>query len=160
MPVAPAERTPARQFILQAVRFEERRDGRVLWRGTGKQADGDLQVSDVTEVVLQRVPQSPGETPFVLQSPSGHLAFDAGRASFAALRVSEPGGSVLTATSAEYEEASGALEAAGPIHMSTPSLVAQATSATVWVKAGTVEVHGPVEGRLHSLDNARGAGNL
>ena len=155
-----AEQTPARQFILQSVRFEERRDGHVLWTGTGSHADGDLQVSDMADVVLHRVPQTAQETPFVLRSPRGHLAFDAGRATFDTVQVSDPSGGVLTATHAVYDENSGSLEAAGPIHVTTPSLVAQASRATVWLKTGTVEVHGPVEGRLHSLQGSRDAGNL
>lgn len=147
-PAAPAGEVPGRQFILENLRLEERRDGRVLWLGTGKRGDGDLSVSDVTDLVLVRKPQEPNEREFTVAAPAGHLAFDDGKASFVAPRVTEPGGSALTASAADYDEKAGQLVAAGPIEFTTPTLVVHAQGAIFWLREGRLEAQGPVVGRL------------
>ncbi|HET6346460.1 MAG TPA: hypothetical protein VFH51_16120 [Myxococcota bacterium] len=147
-PPARSDETPERQFILEGLRLEERRDGRVLWTGTGRRGDGDLSVSDVTDLVLVRKPQNPNEMEITLRAPRGHLAFDAGQATFDAVRVAEPGGSLLTATRAHYDEGQGTLVGTGPIRYTTASMRLDATGAIVSLRDGTVSVEGPVSGRL------------
>jgi hypothetical protein len=143
-----AEETPERQFILENLRLEERRDGRVLWQGTGKRGDGDLSVSDLTDLVLVRKPQEMGETEFTVRAPLGHMAFDDGQANFVTPRVSEPGGGVLTAHAATYEEKTGELTAEGPLNFTTPSMVVHAASGIFWLRDGRFDAQGPVVGRF------------
>jgi hypothetical protein len=143
-----AGETPERQFILSHLQLEERRDGRVLWQGTGTRGDGDLSVSDVTDLVLVRKPQTPSETEITIHAVSGHLAFDAGTAHFTEPRVSEPSGGVLTATTADYDEARGELVADGPLAFNSPTAHVLGTRGVVRVREGSMEIIGPVSGRL------------
>jgi hypothetical protein len=130
------------------VAFEERRDGRVLWRGVGARADGDASVNDVVALRLTRLPQTPQQAALVLEASSGHLDFAAGEASFADLRVVHPGGGLLTAPHANFSEAQQALQGSGPVVFRSPTGVAYATSFVAYLADGRVEFSGPVQGVL------------
>lgn len=155
-PTIPAEQVPERQFILEGVRLEERRDGRVLWVGTGKRSDGDLSVSEVTDLVLVRKPQEANEVELKIFSPQGHLAFDEGKAVLDSVRIEDQAGRTMHAGQAHYDEKAGTLSGDGPISFITPSMQAHARTAVVWLKEGTVEIRGPVDGRLAKSSGLEG----
>ena len=64
------------------------------------------------------------------------------------LRVVEPNGGVLSAVAATYDEHQATLVGTGPIRYTTASMQVNATGAVMTLKDGTVDVDGPVVGRL------------
>jgi hypothetical protein len=130
------------------VAFEERRDGRVLWRGTGSRAEGDANINDVCALKLTRLPQTPQQTALFVEASTGHLNFAAGEASFMDLRVLQLAGGLLTAPQAVFSEAQQTLQGSGPIVFRSPTAVAYATSFVAHLADGRVEFCGPVQGVL------------
>ena len=139
---------PERQFILNDMRMEERRDGQVVWITRGKRSDGDLSACDVNDLVMIRKPQNLGDVEITIKSPHGHLEFDAGLAVLEDSELRDPSGRQVRGGLAHYDEKQGTLQADGPIYFTTPTMQAHATTALFHLKEGTAEINGPVEGRM------------
>ncbi len=139
---------PARQFILEGLRLEERREGKLLWTGTARRADGDLASTEVEDITLVRPATEPGARSVTITAPKGTMQLDAGTARFSDVRVVDAQGGVLTATAAAYDGKAQRLDVAGPLEFHAQGLSASATSAVVQLDAGSMSIAGPVVGRF------------
>lgn len=146
--VAPAVEEPNRVFIFENVEIEQRGDGRTVWSGTAKRADGDLDDLDVRDVELTVVTGNPNARQYLMRSPSGHLAPKTGEATFAQVRVTDEHGGRIDAGKARYVEKQARIVADGPVLFSSQGLEAHATSGTMNLREGTVEIVGPIIGRF------------
>jgi len=139
-------RTPARQFIMETVTIEERRNGILLWRGKGSHCTGDFETTAVKDVHLTRLAQSPTETTFTMISPKADLLLTEGEAAFTNVILSDPGGRTLTAGNAHYSETLGQINATGPLHLQAAGLQVNGTNSEVDLRTGTVLIEGPISG--------------
>lgn len=135
-----------KQFALQHLSFEERRNGAVLWRGEGDAANGDVGRSRLQNMTLRRQPQHLGEQPLTIWAPLGDLQFAAGAATFTAPVVQQSSGAKLFASRAYYNEEAATLEGHGPVAIWTPSCVTYASGCKVHLRCNVVQIEGPVEG--------------
>lgn len=143
-----ADETPEREFILETLTFEERRDGRLLWQGHAKRGAGDLAISDVDGLELVRTPQTPTEAPLHIVADKAHLALAQGQAHFTPVLAYDDSGRRLVGTSADYDEALGTLHADGPITVTSPRAKLTASAATLVIEAGSLMLDGPITGRI------------
>lgn len=147
-PTAPGDvQIPTRQFVLEGLRIEERREGQLLWTGTAVRADGDLSNTDVEDFTLVRPSTGAKGGVLTVTAPKGTLHMDAGTATFVDVRVVDDNGSTLTATSAAYDGKAERLDVAGPLDFRAAGLVATAKSAVVQLDVGSMQIAGPVSGR-------------
>jgi hypothetical protein len=145
--VVTAAATPGRQFVFEGLTIQERRDGKVVWLGTARRADGDLTDADVQEVKLRCISNAGNGKPYDVSAPRAHLELDLGKARFEAVHIVDEQGVTLDAGAADYDEAAGRIVASGPLTFTAHGLDAHATSATVMLETGQVDITGPVEGR-------------
>lgn len=143
-----AEETPSRQFILTGVSLEERRDGQILWTGTAERADGETSSSDVSGVILKRLPQEPAGATYTVRAPTGVLELGDGKATFHDARITDEAGATLLAGVAHYDEDSKTILADGPMRFMARGLDAHAKSGVLHLDTGVVDVKGPVHGRF------------
>lgn len=145
-PIEGDARTPARQFIMETVTIEERRNGVILWRGKGSHCTGDFETTAVKDVHLTRLAQSPQETAFTLVSPEADLLLTEGEADFTDVVLTDPGGRTLRAGNAHYSETEGQIKARGPLHLEAAGLQVDGTHSEVDLRTGTVFINGPING--------------
>lgn len=149
-----AEQTPDKQFILQTLSFEQRRDGQLLWRGRASRGSGDLTVSDVDGLELERIPQTPSEMALHISSDTAHLALADGQAHFSPVLAFDDSGRRLVGQYADYNEATATLHAEGPIVVTAPNATLHATAATLCIQSGSLVLDGPITGRFDSANAA------
>lgn len=145
-----AVETPERQFTLFGVRIEERKGDRLLWSGKAKRADGDLSDTDLTTVVLTRMPQDQGQPLYTMYAPRATLSFKDQTGVFDEVRVVDPKGAELRAGTAEYDEKKGRILLRGPLHFTAKGLKAEASSGVVRLDDGSMIIDGPVRGRFRA----------
>jgi len=139
--------TPRKQFTAEAVTIEEMRDGRVVWSGKAKRADGDLRNTRVWDVELTRHPETPDDPPILFQAPTGNLAFDDGEATFEKVQIKTADGAVIRAESAHYFEKGSRVVAEGPLRLQSKGMTAHAARGMVYLREGRIDLEGPVIGR-------------
>jgi hypothetical protein len=144
---APLEvETPARQFIFEGVRIEQREAGELVWVAEARRSDGDLSSSDAQDIHM--VHKGDLGRDYDITSPRGVLEFDAGKATFAEVRVREPGGGVLTAGQARYDDREARLYVDGPLDFAAPGLTVKAPRGEFHLDTEEIHVDGPVIGRF------------
>ncbi len=146
-PAAPVE-TPERQFIFEGARLEERREGQLLWVATARRTDGDLDSAVAHDIHMVKKPEAPGEPEYDILSPRADLLLDQGRATFDDVRIVDPGGGVLTAGTARYEQEKKRIYVDGPLRFVAQGMTANATRGEVATDVGTLDIQGPVVGRF------------
>jgi len=137
---------PERQFVFERIHLEERRGERVLWKGTGRRADGDLNEADVEDIELQCAGKGKRAGDFVIRSPRAHLFFDQGVATFQDVHITDEAGGILEAGEAQYEQEKGQIVASGPLTFAIHGLETAADRAVILIDEGTVDIAGPVRG--------------
>ena len=142
----PNIRTPARQFIMNTVTIEERREGILLWRGKGARATGDFETTTLQEVHLTRLPQSLNEATFTLISPEADLLLSTGEATFSDALLIDPTGRTVKAGRAHYSEDQGTIKAQGPLELQAAGLQILGTQSRVDLGTGTINIEGPING--------------
>ncbi len=148
LPTPQDQLPPGSDFVLTHPRFEERQAGHTLWKGQGVQAQGHMGHLAIQTLTLQRVPQSPNETPWTLSSPDANMDFEAGTGRFSPVRLVDISGHVVTASCGHYNEADGSIDVAAPLMLTSPSLQARGTSAHIDLRSNHMDIVGPVEGIL------------
>ncbi|MBI3178154.1 MAG: hypothetical protein HYZ27_00750 [Deltaproteobacteria bacterium] len=143
--VVRAVETPARQFVFDSIRIEERRGDKLLWSGTARRADGDMSGAKVNDVVIT-TPDEDGREEYKVYAPRADLAFDAGEAVFEDVRIVDAAGGTLEAGRARYSEAQERIVAEGPLRFTAETLTAHAVRAVVLLAESRVDIDGPVEG--------------
>ena len=146
--VASAPSTPGRQFVFENLQIEERKAGKLIWHGTARRADGDLSDADVQDVKLRCIANNGDGKPYDVTAPRAQLALDRGQATFESVRIVDAQGVTLEAGRADYDEAKSTLVASSPLTFTARGFAAHATSATVMLDTGQVDITGPVEGRF------------
>jgi hypothetical protein len=140
--------TPSRQFVFEGVRIEQRKAGELVWVAEAERSDGDLSSSDAQNVRLVHSSGGAKTGDYVITSPKGALQFDDGKADFADVRIVEPGGGVLTAGQAHYDEDAKRIYVDGPLDFNAPGLTVRAPKGEVFIEPQEVHVSGPVVGRF------------
>ena len=136
------------QFQLHGIQIEERRSGRVLWKGTGTEGGGDFETSEISDLRLTRHPQGPSESPITVHSDSARLALGQGEALFSKARITDPAGRVLHAGNAEYSEKTQTIESMGPMSFTASGLNIAGTASLIDLQTGEVTISGPITGRF------------
>ena len=156
-PSSPQAQLPAgSDFVLTGPRFEERQGGRTLWKGLGAQAQGDMDHLAVQALTLERVPQSPNETPWTLMSPNANMDFEAGTGHFTPVRLVDANGHVITASAGHYDAGGGSIELLAPLALTSPTLEARAVAARIDLRTNCMDITGPVEGTLRRFESELG----
>ena len=142
------EPSPSKQFTLQDIRFEERINENVLWRGQAKTGQGTLDETDVTDMVLIRVPQEKQQKEITIYAPQGTLQLDKGIADFTTIRMVDPHGREVRGQQTHYNEKQSKIETEGPLTLQGNGLHATGTHAVFHLDSNQLDLEGPVSGRL------------
>ncbi|MCK5689328.1 hypothetical protein KAI87_08660 [Myxococcota bacterium] len=140
--------TPKEQFVLEGVRLEQKREGGETLHATATTLKGDLENSLVSDVQME-VNDGKGGV-YRLNAPEGELELDTGGASFRNIVIVGPQGAELRAETANYSQTDKMIRAEGSLRFKAQGLSAEATSADVHVKDGSVFIKGPIEGRYRA----------
>ena len=144
--VSSAPATPGRQFVFEGLQIQERKDGKMVWQGVARRADGDLTDADVQDVQLRCISNDGNGKPYDVSAPRAHLELDLGKARFEAVRIVDEQGVTLEAGAADYDEAASRIIASGPLTFTAHGLEAHAQRATVALDTGQVDITGPIDG--------------
>lgn len=144
---AVAPETPAKQFVLEDVRIDDKHEDGSTWQGTAKRADGDLSSHALTEPHLVITTADAPPRRWEVRAPRGTVSFDDRRGTFDEVVITDEAGGVLTAGRAVIEGSEERIVAEGPLHFVTPELSLRAPRGTVSMRDGTAHIEGPVIGR-------------
>ncbi len=146
--------TPTRQFAFEGVRIEQREAGELVWVARARRSDGDLSTSDALDVHMVHKGVAKGGD-YEITSPAGKLLFDENEASFADVRIAEPGGGLLTAGQARYDGEHKRIFVDGPLHFASPGLELEAPRGEVLLEHEQLNIEGPVIGRIEAAESVK-----